>query len=147
MPRADKTMVNPFASREDGTQTRPRSHRCCQGERGVARTDNCNTDYPYTPPAELVLSREQSDHGYFPPQKPAPPTAGTPLRQTPREAIPDGIEHHDTPTSAVPAELPGEKSHKTYHLHFRQRIKHFTWTWFTMTVCAFLSKVNGEISY
>ena len=116
-------------------------------ERDVARTDNYNIDYPYTPPAELALSREQSDHGYFPPQKPAPPTGGTPLRQTPREVVPDGTEHHDTPTSAVPADLAEEKSHKTYHLHFRQRIKHFTWTWFTMTVCAFSGKVNGFTFY
>lgn len=33
----------------------------------------------------------------------------------------------------VPKPLP-EKPHRHYDLHFRQRIKHFTWTWFTMTV-------------
>ena len=134
-------MANPFASREDSTQT-PHDISLPAGKvRDVARSDNSHLVPPYTPPAEHYLSREQSSHGYFPPQKPAPPTGGTPLRQTPHEAIPDGIEHHDTPTSAVPAELSEEKHHKIYHLHFKQRIKHFTWTWFTMTVSAFTRKM------
>jgi hypothetical protein len=114
--------------------------------RNVAWTDSSRIDPPYTPSAERVLSREQSNHGYFPPQKPAPPTGGTPLKHTPHEPIPDGIAHHAINESTVPAELSEQKSHGTHHLHFRQRIKHFTWTWFTMTVWTCTSEFS-EVSF
>jgi hypothetical protein len=137
-------MANPFASRDDGKD----AHETAGKVRDVVKTDSFHIDPPYTPSSERILSREQTSNGYFPPQKPAPPTAGTPLRHTPHETIPDGIAHHAVNESTVPAELPEQTSHKTHHLHFRQRIKHFTWTWFTMTVWIWTSTVNDMfVSY
>ena len=90
----------------------------------------------------------------------ARPSTSTPKRKPMEHQLAPDLGHHTTSNpspadSRTPLNLrtsagettlrcingsgektPRSKHHHGVHLRFKERIKHFTWTWFTMTVCA-----------
>ena len=113
------------------------------------------TVYPELPHSPYVDRRDLYEQEYFPPQPTVLSPPSTPPNATDRSGHHDGTGASPVGNDPVDGNTHPAGHHHSHHvhnplqqLHFKQRVKHFTWTWFTMTMATGgIANVLSQVPY